>query len=145
MKTCSKCGKEHSGTSRYCPPCWCEYQKNWYKNNPESTRESHRTRRKQRRDYIVSKKSNTPCLDCGKIYPWYVMDFDHVRGEKKFNLSIASNKMWSMEAIEEEMAKCDLVCANCHRIRTFTRTQLPDRVTGNSLGSEPRNLGPNPS
>ena len=124
MKICSKCSKRHRGTSAYCPPCWCEYQKNWYRANPESNRESHRARRKQRRDYIVSKKTDKPCADCSMKYPWYVMDFDHVRGKKKFNLSIASNKMWSIEAINAEIAKCDLVCSNCHRIRTFTRNSI---------------------
>lgn len=49
------------------------------------------------------------------------MDFDHVRGEKKFNLAVAANKNISIARIQDEIAKCDVVCANCHRERTFKR------------------------
>jgi hypothetical protein len=48
------------------------------------------------------------------------MDFDHVRGEKKFNIgpTAAAN---SVKMILEEAKKCDIVCSNCHRIRTRAR------------------------
>ncbi len=46
------------------------------------------------------------------------MDFDHVRGEKKFNLGSVLALNVSAEILDEEIAKCDIVCANCHRIRT---------------------------
>lgn len=67
-------------------------------------------------------KETHPCKDCDRFYPYYVMDFDHVRGKK---LHIISS-MWgsrSLRAIQLEIAKCDLVCSNCHRIRTFTQKQ----------------------
>lgn len=63
-----------------------------------------------------------PCMDCGNSYHPYVMDFDHVRGEKKFNLSKAGNR-FSRETILEEAAKCDIVCSNCHRMRTLSRSK----------------------
>lgn len=66
---------------------------------------------------LVKKAKEEPCMDCGNTYPYFVMDLDHVRGEKKFILSQAYNK--STEAVIEEIAKCDVVCANCHRMRTF--------------------------
>lgn len=49
------------------------------------------------------------------------MDFDHVRGKKSFNIGGGKMGTPSFEAIEVEIAKCDLVCANCHRIRTEKR------------------------
>ncbi len=60
-------------------------------------------------------------MDCGVQYPHYVMDFDH-RDKKKKLAGI--NKMinfhsYSKKKIFEEIKKCDLVCANCHRIRTY--------------------------
>ena len=61
-----------------------------------------------------------PCADCGVQYPPYVMDFDHVRGEKLFNVSAKAGSM-ARERRDAEIAKCDLVCANCHRIRTHLR------------------------
>lgn len=48
------------------------------------------------------------------------MDFDHV-GDKAFNIATAIDKRWS--EIQAEIKKCDVVCANCHRIRTYTRLQ----------------------
>lgn len=137
MKVCPKCGDKNETTSSYCPPCHNEYQKKYFKGHPESITESHRIRRKERRDHILSKKFNKPCSDCGKIYPWYVMDFDHARGKKKFLLSLASSKMYSVAAIDAEISKCDIVCSNCHRERTHSRLQLSDGVTGNILGLEP--------
>lgn len=75
--------------------------------------------RDQRRE-IVNELKNVPCGDCGKRFPPYVMDFDHVRGEKsggKGGVAIGPN--WTKERILAEAAKCDVICANCHRIRTF--------------------------
>lgn len=48
------------------------------------------------------------------------MDFDHLR-DKKFNLSKA-HLTGSLKKITEEIAKCEVVCSNCHRVRTFERT-----------------------
>ena len=72
---------------------------------------------------IVEAKS-VPCVDCENSYPYYVMDMDHVRGVKQFQLSVAANKRKALPTIQEEIAKCDVVCANCHRERTFSR-QVP--------------------
>lgn len=85
-------------------------------------RKSFLKRKKEIRDLIKEAKSK-PCLDCGVLYPYYVMDLDHVRGVKKFNLSIAAQKKYAISTIESEIAKCESVCSNCHRERTFNRPQ----------------------
>jgi hypothetical protein len=64
-----------------------------------------------------------PCADCGVQYPPYVMDLDHVRGEKLFVLSKGYNH--SPEAQLAEIEKCDVVCTNCHRERTHVRRTHP--------------------
>lgn len=73
-------------------------------------------RYKRAHAYVRSEKEGKPCADCGALYPSYVLDFDHVRGEKEF--AISQHQTRSPEQIAVEIAKCDLVCANCHRIRT---------------------------
>jgi formate-dependent nitrite reductase cytochrome c552 subunit len=103
-----------------CAECHNTYQKAWYKRNPWSTNASSKRRKQAIRDMIIKEKSK-PCVDCDKAYPYYVMDFDHVRGDKKFGLGEAAVKMRSLQSIQEEIDKCDLVCANCHRERTFKR------------------------
>jgi hypothetical protein len=57
-----------------------------------------------------------PCYDCGKTFPTCSMDFDHVRGEKVKGLGQMHS--FSKVRILEEVAKCDVVCACCHRVRT---------------------------
>lgn len=70
-----------------------------------------------RRQFIDWLKA-IPCFDCGRCFPPECMDFDHVRGEKKFQIAHIT-RGWAK--IEEELQKCDLVCANCHRTRTRNR------------------------
>jgi hypothetical protein len=59
-----------------------------------------------------------PCIDCGQNDP-VVLEFDHLR-DKAFNIGAAlSRRNW--QTILDEMAKCEVVCANCHRRRTALR------------------------
>lgn len=68
--------------------------------------------------FVRAQKDNKPCMDCGVVYPFYVLHFDH-RGDdpKVFMLSQAA----SITKAKKELAKCDLVCANCHAARTHFR------------------------
>lgn len=72
------------------------------------------------RDYVLAAKAR-PCMDCGVSYPSHVLQFDHVRGKKLFNLS-SSWMTKSLRLIREEIEKCEIVCANCHSERTFRRS-----------------------
>lgn len=118
-KICAKCKTEKNVGNftklkngylhSYCKACLRAYNNSLNKNRKPRTSKL----------YIRSVKENTPCADCGKHYSYWVMDFDHVRGEKTINLSKLQN--CSINRIKEEIAKCDVVCACCHRIRTWTR------------------------
>jgi hypothetical protein len=66
-----------------------------------------------RRELILQLKDK-PCADCGRSFHYCQMDFDHVRGVKVGSVS----QMKSCKAILAEVAKCEVVCANCHRERT---------------------------
>ena len=70
--------------------------------------------------YIREYKERHPCVDCKVQYPYYVMDFDHVRGRKQKNVMELVPSL-SKKKIDEEIAKCEVVCSNCHRIRTHIR------------------------
>lgn len=80
-------------------------------------RESSRRSRDRAREYVDSAKGG-PCVDCGDLLPPYCMDFDHVRGDKVDNLARMVSNGTGIEKIQQEIDKCDLVCANCHRKRT---------------------------
>jgi hypothetical protein len=66
-----------------------------------------------------------PCADCGESDP-LVLEFDH-RGNKSFNIAKgARDRNW--QAVLDEIAKCDVVCANCHRRRTALRARFARAV-----------------
>lgn len=71
---------------------------------------------------VAKLKQETPCADCGKNYHAVVMDFDHVRGEKTGNVAeLVRRASWAR--VQAEIDKCDLVCANCHRMRSLQRRE----------------------
>lgn len=88
--------------------------------DPEATREWFRKRRAEIRRVIDEAKTK-PCTDCGVQYPLPAMQFDHVRGRKKFDIAKANGRTPTLEALLKELAKCDVVCANCHALRSYER------------------------
>ncbi len=95
--------------------------KAWREANREALLAYFRNRSEVHRTLTDSLKS-CPCLDCGGSFPPFIMEFDHVRGEKRFSLGKMANH--SQEAVEAELAKCELVCCVCHRLRTAERRTL---------------------
>ena len=94
-----------------------EYQRRWNKEHAKQIKINAAKKIIECREFIRQAKSK-PCADCGKVYPPYVMDFDHVRGRKIAH--IGSGRFQSApHALRREIAKCDVVCSNCHRFRTF--------------------------
>jgi len=87
------------------------------------------------RSRFVAALKNVPCTDCGGTFHYCQMDFDHVRGEKLGGVS----RMNTREVILEEVAKCEVVCANCHR----ERTQRGANINWKNVSLVPRVLIPN--
>lgn len=111
-----KKGIRHS----YCKECYRNICKLHYqKNKPKYA--NRWARRREKINQIIIAAKNKPCADCGEQYPYYVMDFDHRNGDDK-DFNIGSKKYnVSMARLAEEIEKCDVICANCHRVRTFMR------------------------
>ena len=72
---------------------------------------------------IITRAKNRPCADCGHSFHSSAMEFDHLPGFVKI-FEISRWKQYSAEAIKLEIVKCDVVCANCHRIRTAERRAI---------------------
>lgn len=70
-------------------------------------------------EYINALKLERGCADCGYREHPAALQFDHVRGEKLFPLSAGRHR--ARRLVLAEIEKCDVVCANCHAIRTVTR------------------------
>jgi len=77
---------------------------------------------------IVDLAKKRPCADCGQQLQPCQMDLDHVRGEKLINIG-QSLKAGSIQALLQEIEKCDVVCANCHRLRTWNRSHISSILT----------------
>lgn len=75
---------------------------------------------------IVVEAKNKPCVDCGVQYETFLMEFDHVRGTKSFNLSKGARRGKTVQQILDEIAKCDIRCVMCHRRRHFSAGDLTD-------------------
>lgn len=138
-KACSKCGDEYPvehypfndkaklHRKSWCVPCRSAYSRDYYQKDQNGVRKKRWDSVKERRRYIgdrVNEIKAKPCIDCGQTYIPYVMDFDH-RGDQKKSANISKMVVdgTGLERILKEIAKCDLVCSNCHRIRTFNRRQ----------------------
>ena len=114
------------GKDSLCKDCFNTKQRHYYKTNPkwkESKLKVIKQRKKEIRSFLQEYKSSNPCKDCGLFWPYYVMDFDHLF-DKSFVLAAAIGRCFSNERIKEEINKCDLVCSNCHRVRTHSRKLL---------------------
>jgi 5-methylcytosine-specific restriction endonuclease McrA len=98
-----------------------EDNQKYYLSNKEKVRIRNQAVRKRNYEYITALKAQTPCTDCGIQYPPYVMDFDHLRDKVCDVGRMASQSLASIKTLQSEIDKCEIVCANCHRIRTFTR------------------------
>ena len=116
--------KAADGRQSVCRECNIAAQIRFHADHPELCREriSKRARRvlDERRTLLLHYLWSHPCVDCGEPDA-VVLDFDHVRGPKVANVStlVFALKPWSV--IQAEIAKCEVVCANCHRRRTAKR------------------------
>jgi len=73
-----------------------------------------------KRNMVAEIKLASGCMDCGYNTNALALEFDHRPGTKK-NATVASLMYRSWDIILEEINKCDIVCSNCHAIRTFSR------------------------
>lgn len=137
MKICIRCKIEKEaeefhlssnsldGRQPYCKPCKREIDAETYSRGGTEYK-----RRKLLRQQAAAQENaerifdyllQHPCVDCGESDP-IVLEFDHIKGEKKFNLSDIIQRYGRWETIKAEMEKCDARCANCHRRITASRS-----------------------
>ncbi len=120
-KTCSSCGAQKraldfspdksrpGGLKSRCKKCLAE--------------KTLEVRKTLRRKIGIIKEAN-PCVDCGRFFPYWMMQFDHVE-DKSFMISSLKNKT----DLLAEIAKCEIVCSGCHASRTYYRMfDLPVQV-----------------
>ncbi len=113
------------GVQSYCTDCRREYLRRHYARNIAKYRSAARARNERRRAairWVIDRAKDRPCSDCGLRYPPYVMDFDHRDStRKRFNIGRDAFALIPDAVLREEIEKCDVVCSNCHRMRTHGR------------------------
>lgn len=133
MKTCCRCkiekleqefGKNKNnsdGLQRYCRECKKGIARSWYmgsgrKLHLETVNRNNQKYRKIMKNAIWKYLQFHPCVDCGETDP-IVLEFDHVRGKKEYNVSELPNSP-NLELLFKEIKKCDVRCSNCHKRKT---------------------------
>ena len=122
-KKCYRCGSEKpqslfSRGQDWCKKCASEYARALWRDN-----ESHRRRINERKRRIIKENESiiraaksVPCADCGGSFPHYIMDLHHV-GPKR--AVIGRLVCCKKEVVVNEIRNCIVLCANCHRARTY--------------------------
>lgn len=113
-----------------------ECHKKYYEANKEKVLAQvglrNKENRKRNKTFVLDYLSEHPCVDCGEK-DIIVLEFDHVRGEKVGDVK----KMmfsYSIQSLTEEIEKCEVRCANCHRRITHKRRIMnTDKTTGDKI------------
>ena len=144
-KRCSKCSETKDlsefakGGGKWCKECMNKYAKERLLDPTVGA-----SIRKKRRDSInrlkavaaayVRSLKDKPCVECKQKFHFSAMDFDHLDpSSKEDSIQNLVNHGAKKERIDREVAKCELVCSNCHRVRTWNQEQQRklDRETQN--------------
>jgi hypothetical protein len=131
-KVCTKCGKEKSIDTfpwksellnrrhAVCKTCNSTQSRNWYANNKASHKANVNNNKVQTREraiqYVWDYLSTHPCVNFGEINP-VGLEFDHIKGKRSNVLQLITNDV-SLERTQKEIIRCQVFCANCHRIKT---------------------------
>jgi predicted DNA-binding antitoxin AbrB/MazE fold protein len=129
MKECNKChivkednefafrNKAKGTLQPYCKECKRKIDKELYTSNHSNRRIKIRSRQNEvqtnLKELLTDIKKNSKCAICGESR-WWVLDFHHIR-DKRFEVSSLARRGCSLETFKEEIDKCIVLCANCHR------------------------------
>ena len=116
-------GNGHQWWCRECFKAYFQQRGQLHLQQVNSSRDARRTRA---HEYVLTHLQGTSCADCGERDP-RILEFDHIAG-KTTEVSALVGRCTRVDLIEAEIAKCAVVCCNCHRRRTYgrrgvTRTQ----------------------
>jgi L-lysine 2,3-aminomutase len=134
VQRCASAARIRAELDKCVPRCArCHRRDTWAK-RPSSWRGAAQLppswrRRLELQDFNDRLKVALGCADCGWSGWARGLDWDHVRGNKSNSIATLINDRWPVEVLILETAKCDVVCANCHRLRTCERRRTT-RVSG---------------
>ena len=93
----------------------------WYRNNRkrhiQTAYKNRQVARKTATKYVLKHFEKNLCNSCGESNP-LVLEFNHIKGKKRATVSEMVVCGWGLKTIKKEISKCEVLCANCHRIKT---------------------------
>ena len=136
MKRCSSCkelipfthfkisARNKDGYQTDCISCRKEYNRKWYLKNQQRLKSKAQSRNKEYYESntdLINAHKDVPCKDCNVKYNSWQMDFDHLENK---SWDVSQMKHHSPKTVLKEIQKCEVVCSNCHRNRTYNRRLL---------------------
>lgn len=130
MKVCSTCKTEKSlddfsnkksakdGKNSSCKECTRATVRRHYENNKEYYLDKNERVKNDNRERVWKFLKENPCMDCGEQDP-LLLEFDHLSDKTNNVSTMVCSTTWPI--IQKEIDKCEVVCANCHRKRTYQR------------------------
>lgn len=100
-----------------------EYRKVWYSKNKQSELNHVKNRKKMIKMWFVQYKKGLKCLNCGENH-LATLEFHHNSSNKENNISKMVSEGYSIKKIQDELKKCDVLCANCHRKLHFKKNKF---------------------
>lgn len=107
------------GHQWWCRECFKVYFRERGRKHLEQVEKSRSARRERAHDYVLTHLRTVACVDCGERDP-LVLEFDHL-GDKVSEVGTLVGEAKRIDLIAAEIAKCAVVCCNCHRRRTYVR------------------------
>ena len=132
LRRCAMCGlwkaasefhNSRTGQFSYCRECRRAYDRRYYHERGKAARRvRQRARVLEARTWMAALKEGVPCADCGLLFPVWVMHWDHLPGYEKVGSISEMVGSRSRTITIAELQKCELVCGNCHVLRTISRS-----------------------
>ena len=132
FRRCAMCGlwkaasdfhNSRTGQFSYCRECRRAYDRRYYQERGKAARRvRERARMLEARAWMAALKEGVPCADCGQVFPVFVMHWDHLPGYQKVGSISEMVASRSRTITIAELQKCELVCGNCHVLRTISRS-----------------------
>jgi len=134
MKRCSRCGEVkclddfhrfRGGHQSWCKPCRRSYDSAYHQTVKERRLEQKRVLHSRFDLWYAGLKTDKKCADCGNVYHPAAMHWHHLPGHLKEGNVADFAQRHNATRVTREIAKCELVCANCHAVRTWGRRANP--------------------
>ncbi|HEX6621326.1 MAG TPA: helix-turn-helix transcriptional regulator, partial [Solirubrobacteraceae bacterium] len=128
LRRCGRCGhhlriecfnRHGDGLQWWCRFCFAAYFRERGDIHRRQSYAAKLARQRALSAQVLDHLRHHPCVDCGEADP-VLLEFDHLH-EKTASISVLLSQAATSKAIEAEIARCEVVCTNCHRRRTATR------------------------